>query len=152
MVSLIFALGDLETPADRHWPLRASASQPVHWDRRQKSSHYPLAENIPCYQQIFAIRRRNIWGSLRWGIKQIRCWKNASLWWSVGTQEILFQMDHLIIDFLLLYWPKRQKYKRSRRKPKKQVEDDLLAEVQRLRAENEYLKNLQALVWDDKRC
>ena len=29
----------------------------------------------------------------------------------------------------------------------KQVEEDLLTEVQRLRAENEYLKNLQALVW-----
>ena len=29
----------------------------------------------------------------------------------------------------------------------KVVEEDLLAEVQRLRAENEYLKNLQALVW-----
>ena len=28
----------------------------------------------------------------------------------------------------------------------KQVEEDLLAEVQRLRAENDYLKNLQALV------
>lgn len=27
----------------------------------------------------------------------------------------------------------------------KRVEEDLLAEVQRLRAENEYLKNLQAL-------
>ena len=34
----------------------------------------------------------------------------------------------------------------------KQVEEDLLAEVQRLRAENEYLKNLQALVLEDERC
>ena len=33
----------------------------------------------------------------------------------------------------------------------KQVEEDLLAEVQRLRAENDYLKNLQALVLDDER-
>ena len=33
----------------------------------------------------------------------------------------------------------------------KEVEDDLLAEVQRLRAENEYLKNLQALVLEDER-
>lgn len=32
----------------------------------------------------------------------------------------------------------------------KEVEEDLLAEVQRLRAENEYLKNLQALVLEDK--
>ena len=31
------------------------------------------------------------------------------------------------------------------------VEEDLLAEVQRLRAENEYLKNLQDLVLEDKR-
>ena len=33
----------------------------------------------------------------------------------------------------------------------KEVEADLLAEVQRLRAENEYLKNLQALVLEDER-
>ena len=39
-------------------------------------------------------------------------------------------------------------------RPKKlpsQVEEDLLAEVQRLRAENAYLKNLQALVLEDER-
>ena len=33
----------------------------------------------------------------------------------------------------------------------KEAEEDLLAEVQRLRAENEYLKNLQALVSEDER-
>ena len=33
----------------------------------------------------------------------------------------------------------------------KAVEEDLLAEVQRLRAENEYLKNLKALVLEDER-
>ena len=33
----------------------------------------------------------------------------------------------------------------------KQVEEDLLAEVQRLRAENAYLKNLQALVLENER-
>ena len=33
----------------------------------------------------------------------------------------------------------------------KQAEEDLLAEVQRLRAENDYLKNLQALVLEDER-
>lgn len=33
----------------------------------------------------------------------------------------------------------------------KQAEEDLLAEVQRLRAENEYLKKLQALVLEDER-
>ena len=32
----------------------------------------------------------------------------------------------------------------------KQVEEDLLAEVQRLRTEVDYLKNLQALVWEDE--
>ena len=37
------------------------------------------------------------------------------------------------------------------RKLPKEVEEDLLAEVQRLRAENEYLKNLQALVMEDER-
>ena len=39
-------------------------------------------------------------------------------------------------------------------RPKKlpsKVEEDLLAEVLRLRAENEYLKNLQALVLEDER-
>ena len=38
------------------------------------------------------------------------------------------------------------------KKPPKEIEEDLLAEVQRLRAENEYLKNLQALVLEDERC
>ena len=33
----------------------------------------------------------------------------------------------------------------------KEVEEDLLAEMQRLRAENEYLKNLQALVLERER-
>ncbi len=37
------------------------------------------------------------------------------------------------------------------RKLPKEVEEDLLAEVQRLRAEVDYLKNLQALVWEDER-
>ena len=37
------------------------------------------------------------------------------------------------------------------RKLSKEVEEDLLAEVQRLCAENEYLKNLQALVLEDER-
>ena len=39
---------------------------------------------------------------------------------------------------------------RPKKMPKK-VEEDLLAEVQRLRAENNYLKNLQALVLEDER-
>ena len=34
----------------------------------------------------------------------------------------------------------------------KAVEEDLIAENQRLRAENEYLKNLQALVLKEERC
>ncbi len=33
----------------------------------------------------------------------------------------------------------------------KEAEEDLIAEVQRLRAENDYLKNLQALVLEDER-
>ena len=43
---------------------------------------------------------------------------------------------------------------RRGRQPKqlpKKVEEDLLAEVQRLRAENAYLKNLQALVLENER-
>ena len=39
---------------------------------------------------------------------------------------------------------------RSKKLPK-EVEEDLLAEVQRLRAENDSLKNLQALVLEDER-
>ena len=39
---------------------------------------------------------------------------------------------------------------RARKLPQ-QVEEDLLAEVQRLRAENDYLKNLQALVLENER-
>ena len=46
--------------------------------------------------------------------------------------------------------------RKSTGRPKKQklpdkVEEDLLAEVQRLRAENAYLKNLQALVLEEER-
>ena len=37
------------------------------------------------------------------------------------------------------------------KKLRKAVEEDLLREVQRLRAENDYLKNLQALVLEDER-
>ena len=37
------------------------------------------------------------------------------------------------------------------RKLPKEVEEDLLAEVQRLKAENAYLKKLQALVLEDER-
>ena len=40
---------------------------------------------------------------------------------------------------------------RSPKQLPKQVEEDLLAEVQRLRAENDYLKNLQALFLEDER-
>lgn len=43
----------------------------------------------------------------------------------------------------------------SKGRPKeipKEAEEDLLAEVQRLRAENEYLKKLQALVLERERC
>ena len=40
---------------------------------------------------------------------------------------------------------------RPPKKLPKDVEEDLLAEVHRLRAENEYLKNLQALVLEDER-
>ena len=39
----------------------------------------------------------------------------------------------------------------SKGRPPKEVEEDLLAEVQRLRAEVDYLKNLQALVLEDER-
>ena len=47
-----------------------------------------------------------------------------------------------------------QRGRSSTSRPKKlpkDVEEDLLAEVQRLRAEVDYLKNLQALVLEDER-
>ena len=40
---------------------------------------------------------------------------------------------------------------RPQKRLSKRVEEDLLAEVQRLRAENDYLKKLQALVLEDER-
>ena len=40
---------------------------------------------------------------------------------------------------------------KCRKQLPKKAEEDLLAEVQRLRAENDYLKNLQALVLEDER-
>ena len=46
--------------------------------------------------------------------------------------------------------PRPRQYRPSKGVPKK-VKEDLLAEVQRLRAENDYLKNLQALVLEDER-
>ena len=42
--------------------------------------------------------------------------------------------------------PKTMSSKQSKKKMDKQTEEDLIAEVQRLRMENEYLKKLQALV------
>ena len=48
----------------------------------------------------------------------------------------------------------RRSHSSKGRPPKqlpKEVEEDLLAEVQRLRAENEYLKNWQALFLEDER-
>lgn len=47
----------------------------------------------------------------------------------------------------------RRGRKSTGRPPKfsKDIEEDLLAEVQRLRAENEYLKKLHALVLEDER-
>ena len=47
-------------------------------------------------------------------------------------------------------WRGRSSTGRSKKLPK-EVEEDLLAEVQRLRAEDDYLKNLQALVLEDER-
>ena len=53
-----------------------------------------------------------------------------------------------------IYLEERRGRSSKGRPPKqlpKQVEEDLLAEVQRLRAEVDYLKNLQALVLEDER-
>jgi len=51
-----------------------------------------------------------------------------------------------------LYVERRGRNSKGRHpKLEKQTEEDLIAEVQRLRAENAYLKNLQALVLEDER-
>ena len=51
-----------------------------------------------------------------------------------------------------LYIERRGRNSKSRpSKLPKEVEEDLLAEVQRLRAENAYLKKLQALVLEEER-
>ena len=46
---------------------------------------------------------------------------------------------------------RRGRGSKGRKQLPKEAEEDLLAEVQRLRAEVEYLKNLQALVLEDER-
>ena len=46
---------------------------------------------------------------------------------------------------------RRGRSSKGRKQLPKAAEEDLLAEVQRLRAENDYLKNLQALVLEDER-
>ena len=48
-------------------------------------------------------------------------------------------------------WRGRSSKGRPPKQLPKEVEEDLLEEVQRLRAENDYLKNLQALVLEDER-
>ena len=52
-----------------------------------------------------------------------------------------------------LYIERRGRKKGSKKNPilDSKVEEDLIAEVQRLRVENAYLKNLQALVLEDER-
>ena len=52
---------------------------------------------------------------------------------------------------LAIEWRGRGSKGRPPKHLPKEVEEDLLAEVQRLRAENDYLKNLQALVLEDER-
>ena len=47
---------------------------------------------------------------------------------------------------------RRGRSSKGRKQLPKAAEEDLLAEVQRLRAEVDYLKNLQALVLEDERC
>ena len=70
--------------------------------------------------------------------------------------------DHKIIErWERIYWEEgpeglsvERRGRGSTGRPKKlpkEVEEDLLAEVQRLRAENDYLKNLQALVLEAER-
>ena len=52
---------------------------------------------------------------------------------------------------LFIEWRGRSSKGRPPKQLPKEVEEDLLDEVQRLRAENDYLKNLQALVLEDER-
>ena len=67
------------------------------------------------------------------------------------TQVASWERIYLTEGPEMLYVERRGRGSKGR-PPKlpKEVEDDLLKEVQRLRAENEYLKKLQALVMERK--
>ena len=87
----------------------------------------------------------------------------ARLFWILGAMQEFGINDHRIIErwerIYLEEGPEGLAIERRGRSSKgrppkqlpKQMEEDLLAEVQRLRAENDYLKNLQALVLEDER-
>ena len=80
-----------------------------------------------------------------------------------GKTATRFQIRHKqILDWERIYLVEgpeglavERRGRGSKGRPKeipKEAEEDLLAEVQRLRAENEYLKKLQALVLERERC
>ncbi|WP_418758138.1 transposase [Gemmiger sp.] len=73
----------------------------------------------------------------------------------VNSRDLIKSWERIYLE----EWPEgfaiERRGRGSRGRPPKKlpkdVEEDLLAEVQRLRAENDYLKNLQALVLEDER-
>ena len=86
---------------------------------------------------------------------------NEGLSYKEAQRQFEISADDRICNWERIYLTKgpeglsvERRGRRSTGRPRnlpKEVEEDLLAEVQRLRAENEYLKNLQALVLEDER-
>jgi len=74
----------------------------------------------------------------------------------IGDHKIIQKWERIYLEegAEALYIERRGRSRNSKGKTvqlDKKVEEDLLAEVQRLRAENAYLKNLQTLVLENER-
>ena len=76
--------------------------------------------------------------------------KNKELWiFGAGNTASLYYNGLLRLEKEGFYIERRGRKATGRpAKLKKEVEEDLIAEVQRLRAENAYLKKLNALVYE----
>lgn len=86
--------------------------------------------------------------------KERLSYKEAMRQFEIGDHHIIQKWERIYLEEGPegLYIERRGRRSKGRPpKLEKKVEEDLLAEVQRLRAENAYLKNLQALVLEDER-
>jgi transposase-like protein len=81
-------------------------------------------------------------------------YKEAMRQFGIGDHHIIQRWERIYLEEGAegLYIERRGRAPNGRPpKMDKRVEEDLIAENQRLRAENDYLKNLQALVLEDER-